>query len=146
MTIRCRDERKCGERLAATETNQNLSLRASAERLAAEGSVIVNVDSVWTNNSQIFVGYVPHLEKVFSILRQKIGRKSEDDMNDLDTNSLIREMFMSVTLDAAGSSWKGLLGELALCQQSATTNDKTMIRCDKDVDHRSNRNARYIED
>ena len=34
-------------------------------------------------------------------MRQKIGRKSWDDMNGLDTNSLIWGMFMSATLDAA---------------------------------------------
>ena len=43
------------------------------------------------------------------------------------------------------SSWKGLFGEFTFCQKSATTNNKTIIRCDKKVDHRSNRNSRYIE-
>ena len=44
---------------------------ASAVRPAAEGSGIVNVDSVWPNNFQISVDYVPYLEKVYPNLRQK---------------------------------------------------------------------------
>ena len=50
------------ERPAATETNQNLDLKSSG---------IVNVDSVWPNNFQISVAYVPHIEKIYSNLRQK---------------------------------------------------------------------------
>ena len=92
-------------RPADTETNQNL--KASAEIPAVGGSDIVNVDSVRPNNFHIFVHYVPHDEKVFSNLRQKLGRKSGDDMNDLDTNSLI--LCMSVTLDAAVHIGKELL-------------------------------------
>ena len=100
-------------RLAATETNQYLDFQASAVRPAAEGSGIVNVDSVWPNNNfQISVDYVPHLEKVYSNLRQKNGRKSGDDMKDLDTNSLIWGMFMSVTLDAAVHRGKDYLENL----------------------------------
>ena len=87
-------------RLAATETNQNLDFQTSAGRPAAEGSGIVNVDSVWPNNFQISVDYVPHLEKACSNLRKQIGRTSGDDMNDIDTNSLIWRMFMLFTLDA----------------------------------------------
>ena len=79
------------ERPAATETNKNLDFQASAGRPAAEGSGVVNVDSVWPNNFQMSVDYVPHLEKVHSNSRKKIGRKSGDDMNDLDTNSLLWE-------------------------------------------------------
>ena len=57
------------ERLAAaTETNQNLDFLASAGKPAAEGSGIVDVDSVWPNNLQLSVAYVPHLVKVYSNL------------------------------------------------------------------------------
>ena len=87
-------------RPAATETNQNLDFLSSGKP-AAEGSGIVDVDSVWPNNFRISVAHVPHLEKAYLNLRQKIGRKSGDDMNDPDTNSLIGGMFMSATLDAA---------------------------------------------
>ena len=80
---------------------QSLSLRARAGKPAAKGSDIDDVDSEWPNNFQISVASVPHLEKVYSNLRQKNCRNSGDDMNDLDTNSLMWRMFMSATLDAA---------------------------------------------
>ena len=87
-------------RPAATENNHILDLSASAGKPAAKGSDIVNVDSEWPNNDQISAASVPYLEKVYLNLRQKIGRKSGDDMNDLDSNSLIWRMFMSATVDA----------------------------------------------
>ena len=99
-------------RPAATETNQIFDFETSAGRAAAEGSGIVNVDSVWPINFQISVDYGPHLEKVNSNLRQKMGRTSGDDMNDLDTNSWIWGMFLSVTLDAAVHLGKDFLENL----------------------------------
>ena len=99
------------ERPAATETNQNLDLSARAGKPAAKGSDIVDVDSEWPNNFQISVA-LPHFEKVHSNLRQKIGRKSGVDMNDIDTNSLIWGMFMSASLDAAVHLGKDYLENL----------------------------------
>ena len=81
-------------------------------RPEAEGSGIVNVDSVCPINFQISVDDVPHLEEVNSNLRQKLGRESVDDMNDLDTNSWIWGMLMSVTLDAAVHLGKDCLENL----------------------------------
>ena len=57
-------------------------------------------------------------------------------MEDL-VNSLTWEMFMSVTLSAAVHLGKGLLGEFTFYQKSATTISKTIVRCDTEVDHRS---------
>ena len=85
-------------RLAATETNQKLDFQASVGRLAAEGSGIVDVDLVWPNDFQISVACVPHLEKVYSNLRQILGRKSGDDKNDIDVNSLMWRVFMSAAI------------------------------------------------
>ena len=45
--------------------------------------------------------YVPHLEKVYSNLRQQLNRKQEDKMEDLDVNTLIWRMLMTVILQAA---------------------------------------------
>ena len=89
------------KRPATTGTNQNLNLSASAGQPAAKGSYIVEVDSEWPKNYQISAASVPHLEKVYSNLLQKTGRKSGDNVHDLDTNSLIWEMSMSATVDAA---------------------------------------------
>ena len=45
--------------------------------------------------------FVPHLEKVYSNLRQQLKRKPEDKMEDLDVNTLIWGMFVIVTQQAA---------------------------------------------
>ena len=44
---------------------------------------------------------VPHMNKVFSIVRQTYGRSPTDDLKDLDVNTAIWGIFMSVTLQAA---------------------------------------------
>ena len=43
---------------------------------------------------------VPHMEKVYSILRQVHGRRPTDDLNELDVNNAVRGIFMNVTLQA----------------------------------------------
>ena len=101
---------------------------------AAKGSDIVDVDSEWPNNYQISAASVPHLENVYSNLRQKIGRKSGDDTNDLDTNSLMWGIFMSATWDAAVHLAKDYLDN--------TPNCKAIDRRVTEVAHRSQRNSR----
>ena len=44
---------------------------------------------------------VPHMEKVYSIVRQIYGRSPTDDLNDLDENNALWGIFMNVTLQAA---------------------------------------------
>ena len=44
---------------------------------------------------------VPHTNKVFSIVRQTYGRSPTDDLKDLDVNTAIWCIFMSVSLQAA---------------------------------------------
>ena len=97
--------------------SQSLSLKACAGGLAAEGSGIVNVNS-WPNNFQISVGCVQSLLEFTT----EIHRKSGDDMNDIDTNSLIWGY-----VGCSSSSWEGSFGEFTFYQKSATTNDKTMV-------------------
>ena len=91
-------------RLAVKETN--LDYLASAGKPAAEGSGIVDVDSARPNHFRTSVAHVPHLERVYSNLRQKIGRKSGDDMNDLDTNSLIVGNVYVCNVGCSSSFWK----------------------------------------
>ena len=99
-------------RLASTGTNQNLGFQDREWRLAAKNSDIIDDDTEWPNNYSIFRAYVPHLEKVYSNLRQKLGRKPGDKMEYLDVNSLIWRMFMSVTLNAAVHLGKDYLENL----------------------------------
>ena len=59
-------------------------------------------DSKLTHNYRMSRASVPHLEKLYSKLRQKFKRKPQDKMVDsLDVNTLIWRMFMIVTQQAA---------------------------------------------
>ena len=44
---------------------------------------------------------VPHMEKVYSIVRKIYGRSRMDDLDDLDVNTAVWGIFMNVTLQAA---------------------------------------------
>ena len=146
MAIRCKVERASEERPAATETNQNLDFLARPEKLAAEGSGIVNVDSVWPNSFQISVACVPHLEKVYSDLRQKkwskIRRRHERPRHEL----VDMENVYVCNVGCSSSSWTRLFGEFTFYQKPDTTNDKTIVRSVTEVDHRSNRGSMNIKD
>ena len=56
---------------------------------------------IWPHHFRISPDCVPHIEKVFSIVRKIYDRKPTDDLKDLDVNTAIWGMFMSVTLQAA---------------------------------------------
>ena len=127
--------------------NMYLDIQASAGRPAAEGSGTVNVDSVWPNNFPISVDYVPHLEKVYSILRQKLGRKSGDVLNDFETNSLMWGMFMTATLDTAVHLGEDYLENLHFTKnQPQRTIRQLFDVTKKKLITDQNRNPRFIED
>ena len=75
----------------------------------------------------IYRAYVPHLENVYSNLRQQLHRMPEDKMEDLDVNTLI------VSLSKPH-------------QKSATTKSETIVRCVTQVDQGSERNRRHVRD
>ena len=56
---------------------------------------------IWPHHFSISPDCVPHMEKVFSIVRKIYDRKPTDDMKYLDVNTAIWSTFMSVTLQAA---------------------------------------------
>ena len=56
---------------------------------------------IWPHYFQISPDCVPHMEKVFSIVRKINDRKPTDDLDDLEVNAAIWGVFMSVTLQAA---------------------------------------------
>ena len=56
---------------------------------------------IWPHHFSVSPDNVPHMEKVFSIVRKIYDRKPTDDMKDLDVNTAIWSIFMSVTLQAA---------------------------------------------
>ena len=45
---------------------------------------------------------------------------------------------------SCSASGKRLLGEFTFCQKSDTKNSETIVRCDKKVGQRAERNSRYI--
>ena len=77
-------------------------LGESTRRLAATGSSDTEgKDKILPHNSSISTDCVPHVEKVFSIVRQRYNLSPKDKMEDLDVNSAIWGLFLSVTLQAA---------------------------------------------
>ena len=55
----------------------------------------------WPHHFHMSPEVVPHMEKVYSIVRQIYGRSSMDDLNGLDENNAVCGIFMNVTLQAA---------------------------------------------
>ena len=80
------------------------------------------------------------MERVFSIVRQRYGLTPTDQMKNLDVNTAIWSIFMSVTLQAAVSSWWRLHRKSAIHEESTQEFVETVISCDWEVDHRSDRN------
>ena len=74
---------------------------SSAGRLAPTGKTQKVIDEDWPHNFAVSASVVGHLEKVYSNLRQNIGRQPGDEMLDLNVNWLICGMFMSATMEAA---------------------------------------------
>ena len=97
-----------GDPLQQERTRDLLNFHESSEStrrlvaLKAENSDSIDgKDTVWPHNLHISTAYVSHLEKVFSNVRQKFGRKPGDNMEDLDVNTSIWRTFMTATLRAA---------------------------------------------
>ena len=84
-------------RTTAREATQDTDLSTSTWKRAAGDPKNVDTNSEWQIDYQISAASQLHREKVFSCLRQKMGRETLDD---LDTNSLIWGFF-STTLEAA---------------------------------------------
>ena len=79
-------------KLAAVDTNQDQSCPERARKLAAENFDINDEDdSEWPHNLRISRANAPHLEKVYSNLRQQLKRKPEDNMEVLDVKYLNME-------------------------------------------------------
>ena len=79
-------------RLATTEEDQEhlnfLENSISTRKLVASGnSETEGSDKIWPHNLHISTNYVPHMEKVFSILRQRYGLGPEHQMEHLDVST-----------------------------------------------------------
>ena len=71
--------------LSAVDTNQDQSFQERARKPAAENFDINDEeDSKWPHKLHISRANVPHLEKVYSNVRQQLKRKSEYKMEDFE--------------------------------------------------------------
>ena len=57
------------------KSNNSEKRLAAAKRLASENSDVIDDDPEWPSNYHKYRAYVPHLVRVCSNLRQKLGRK-----------------------------------------------------------------------
>ena len=77
-------------------------LDVSTRKIVASGNSEIEVkDEIWPHNLHVSTVCVPHMEKVFSFVKQRYGLSPRDEMEDLDVNTAIQCIFMSVTLQAA---------------------------------------------
>ena len=67
------------------------------------------------------------MENVFGIVRQRFGRSPTDVLNDVDVNTALWRIFMSVTLQAAVHLGKDLHGKSAIYQESTLEIFETVI-------------------
>ena len=74
---------------------------SSRKLVAAGNSETEGTDKIWPHNLHISTGCVLHMDKVFSVVRQSYGLSPTDQMKNLDVNTAIWGIFMSVTLQAA---------------------------------------------
>ena len=132
------------KKLAAAETNQEQSFPERARKLAAENFDINDEDgSKLPRNLRKSRANVPHLEKVYSNLRQQLKREPADNVEDLDVHTLIWRMFMIVTQQAAVHLGNDCLDNLH-STKSAPQNSETIVRWNKEVGQRRDRNSRFF--
>ena len=85
---------KSTRRLVAAEKDQELlnfheNLNSMRKLEACGNSDINGVGKIWPQNLSVSTACVPHLEKVFSNVRQRYGLKLGDKMESLDVNAAI---------------------------------------------------------
>ena len=94
-----------GKLVATEEGQEHLTYpedSVSTRKLVASGnSETEGSDKIWRHSLHISTNYVVHMKKVFSIVRPRYGLSPRDKMEDLDVNTAIWGIFMSVTLQAA---------------------------------------------
>ena len=93
-------------KLVATEENQEYlnypEDSVCTRKLVASGnSETEGSDKVWPHSLKISTNYLLHMEKVFSIVRQRYCLSRTDQMKILHVNTTIWGIYMSVTLQAA---------------------------------------------
>ena len=77
------------------------NLESTWKLVAPGNSDIDGAGKIWPHNLLVSTAYIPHLERVFSNVRQRCRLSPGDKMEHLDVNAATRGIFMSVTLQAA---------------------------------------------
>ena len=126
-------------RLAATEKDQeHLNFpedSKSTRRLVASGNSDTNgKDRTWPQNLHTAV-CVPHIEKVFSIVRQKIWSQSERENGKPRCERSCLEYIYVRDSSSCSSSWDRLHGEFAFYQESVQEIIETVVSSDSEADH-----------
>ena len=134
-------------KLAASDTNQDQSFPERAQKLAAEFLDINNVDdSKWPDNLRVSRALVPHLEKVYTNLRQQLKREPDDKMEDPNVNTMIWGTFMMATQQADVHLGNDYVDSLHSTKNQPQKDSETIVRCNKKVDQRTSRNSRNVPD
>ena len=148
----CHPDWKSTRKLVAREHNQVAASSSQVwqkrcrdgqeyEELVASGiSDIDGNGTVWPHNLHVSTANVSHLEKVLSNVRQRYGRKPEEKMEDLDVNTILWRMFMSVTLQAAVHLWNGHAEHLHSIKNQPKRIIETVVQFTWEVDQGSQRN------
>ena len=134
-------------KLAAVDTNQDQSFQERARKRAAEYLDINDEDdSKWPHNLRVSGAHVPHLEKVYSNLRQQLKREAEgqhggsqceyDDMENVHVGHPA----------SRSSPWQWLFGESTLNQKSFTKNNEAVVRWNREVCQWTDLNSWNIAD
>ena len=134
------DARECNRDAASSsqEDQEHLNFpkdSISTRTLVASGnSETEGSDNIWPHNLHISTNYVPHMEKVFSIVRQRCGLGPENQMKHFDLNTAFWCIFMSVTLQAAVHLCMDYR-KFAIYQESTQEIFERVISSDSEVDH-----------
>ena len=89
---------------------------------------------------------VPHRNKVCSIVRQTYGRSPTDDLNDLDVNTAIWGIFMTVTLHAAVHLGQDFSGNLRYTKNQPLKSVRHLFQTTDRLITDPSRNYRTVHD
>ena len=100
----------------------------------------------WPHHYHISPDCVPHMNKVFSIVRQTYGRSPTDDLNDLDVNTAIWGIFMTVTLHAAVHLGQDFSGNLRYTKNQPLKSVRHLFQTTDRLITDPSRNYRTVHD
>ena len=133
-------------RLVAAEQNQELlnfheNLKSTRKLVASGNSDIDSTGKIWPHNLHISIAYVPHLQKVFSNVRQRYGLSPGDK----NGKSRCKCGFMINVYvrysSSCSSSWKRLSPEFPFHQESVHAIIEAVVSSYWETDHGSDTNS-----